>query len=147
MNGKNPVSVLVAEDDDDYFALVKEIMAELEFGPYVRRFSDGEELMGYLTVMRKSADIDDYLRTVIILDLNMPRKTGHEALREIRASSALRRIPVVVMSVSSDPMDIARCYEEGANSFITKPFDLERLTETFRVFKEYWFNKVSLPAG
>ncbi|MGE0267082.1 MAG: response regulator [Candidatus Omnitrophota bacterium] len=135
-----PVSVLVAEDDDEYFELLKELMDEAGFGPRVQRFANGEELMTFLSARGRNQ-----AATVIMMDLNMPRKTGYEALKEIRANPDLRRIPVVMMTVSSDPMDIARCYESGANSYITKPFDFTQLLETLKVFRQYWIEKVTLP--
>jgi len=141
---KNPVSILVAEDDDEYYLLLEETMKELEITAPMHRFVNGEELMKYLTD-GGAKSTNGPMHCMILMDLNMPKKTGHEALREIRAIPELRQIPIVIMTVSSDPRDVARCYEAGANSFITKPFDFEQLVKTFEIFKQYWFERVQLP--
>jgi len=139
-----PISILIAEDDNDYIILVKEALSELKYDGSVKAFSNGEELINFLRTER-IGEAGQAGRVLIILDLNMPKKDGHETLKEIRANSALRRLPVVVMTISTDPKEVARCYSEGANSFITKPYDFDQLLSTFTVFKEYWFEKVKIP--
>jgi len=138
---KEPVGILIAEDDDEYFGLLQEAMKETAIKGPVQRFADGEALMNHLGLRGKNSSE----RLMILMDLNMPKKTGHEALREIRAIPELRKIPIVIMTVSNDPRDIARCYEAGANSFITKPFDFDQLLKTFEIFKQYWLERVQLP--
>ena len=139
---KKSARILIAEDDDDYFALtemiIKDDLADIE----LRRFSDGQELMDYLLSREK-----DTIPELILMDLNMPRKNGHEALAEIRNTPGLRKIPVVMLSVSTDMQDIIRSYELGANSFVTKPFDMNQLAGVFKTFKQYWFKSVRLPVG
>jgi len=83
---------------------------------------------------------------VILLDLNMPRKDGREALREIKADPKLRNIPIVVMSTSKAEADIAQSYEFGANSFITKPVTFDGLVDVVRSLGKYWFEIVELPS-
>jgi CheY-like chemotaxis protein len=84
---------------------------------------------------------------LILLDLNMPRKDGREALAEIKADTELRRIPVVVMTTSKAPDDIVESYELGGSSFITKPASVSKLANVMRVLAEYWFKTVRLPAA
>lgn len=141
---QDDVTILIAEDDDEYYLLLEESMKEAAINNPVHRFSDGEALMDHLNERIKTPPSPS-AHCLILMDLNMPRKTGHEALREIRAIPELRRIPVVIMTVSTDPRDVKRCYESGANSYICKPFDYEQLIRTFRILKEYWFEKVQLP--
>ena len=141
---KNPVSILVAEDDDEYYGLLEEAMKELAFSSRLERFVNGEDLLTFLQ-QDKIREEKNTTHLIILMDLNMPKKTGHEALKEIRAIPSLRKIPIIIMTVSNDPRDIARCYESGANSYITKPFDFEQLLKTFEIFKQYWFEKVQLP--
>ena len=84
-------------------------------------------------------------RRLILLDLNMPRKDGREALREIKADPDLRRIPVVVLTTSQADTDIGGIYELGANSFICKPVKYDSLVKVMRVLGEYWFRTVEVP--
>jgi CheY-like chemotaxis protein len=84
---------------------------------------------------------------IIQLDLNMPRKDGREALAEIKADPSLRRIPVVVLTTSSDHVDVTRMYDLGVNSFITKPVTFVGLVEAMRAWTNYWFELVQLPDG
>ena len=108
---------------------------------------DGEELMEYLQHQGKYSDpADSPSPGLILLDLNMPKKDGREALREIKASSDLRRIPVVVLTTSKAEEDILRSYDLGASSYITKPVTFERLVETVKQLERYWFALVELPA-
>jgi CheY-like chemotaxis protein len=83
---------------------------------------------------------------LILLDLNMPKKDGREALREIKSDPELRRIPVVVLTTSKADTDISRIYELGANSFVTKPVTFEQLVNVMKILGNYWFNIVELPA-
>jgi len=84
---------------------------------------------------------------LILLDLNMPRKDGREALREIKADPELKRIPVVVLTTSKAETDVGTIYELGANSFISKPFQFEALVNVMKVIGQYWFQTVELPAS
>ena len=145
---KKPVMILIAEDDDDYYELSKEALEQSHLINPVRRVVDGEELMDYLLHRGKYANPEDAPKPgLIFLDLNMPRKNGLEALKEIKTYPELCKIPVVMLTVSKDPKDISRSYALGANSFITKPFDFNKLVEVLRVFKQYWFEIVILPAA
>jgi CheY-like chemotaxis protein len=82
---------------------------------------------------------------LILLDLNMPKKDGREALKEIRANPDLRKIPVVVLTTSKADTDIGRIYELGANSFISKPVSFDSLVEVMKILGRYWFEIVELP--
>ena len=138
--------ILMAEDDSDDQLLVRDALAETGFGFDLRFVGNGVELMDYLRQQNKfHLPADSPPPGLIILDLNMPRKDGREALREIKADPGLRTIPVVVLTTSTAEPDIARAYELGANSFISKPAAFDLLVNTMKTIGQYWFNIVVLP--
>ena len=102
-------------------------------------FDDGQQLLDYLDRSRQ------HLPGVILLDLNMPRMNGYEALSELKADQALRRIPIIVLTTSNADEDVLRSYDLGVNSFITKPGSFEELTEVARRVIDYWLETVKLP--
>jgi CheY-like chemotaxis protein len=139
--------VLMAEDDSDDRLLIKDAMAECGWDGDLRFVEDGEELLDYLRHCGEYSEPASAPRPgVILLDLNMPRKDGREALREIKADANLHRIPVVVLTTSKADTDIGRMYDLGANSFIAKPVQFEALVKVMRVLSEYWFHTVDLAA-
>ena len=139
--------VLMAEDDSDDRLLIKDAMIECRWDGDLRFVEDGEELLDYLMRRGKYREPADAPRPgLILLDLNMPRKDGREALREIKADAELRRIPVVVLTTSKAGTDIDGMYELGANSFIAKPIQFDALVHVMSLLGQYWFNMVELPA-
>lgn len=135
--------ILMADDDADDRILTKEALEESRVLNELRFVEDGEELMDYL---KKRGKYTDAPRPgLILLDLNMPRKDGREALKEIKADPELRRIPVVVMTTSKAEEDIFRSYDLGASSFITKPVTFDRLVELMKALGRYWVEFVELP--
>jgi CheY-like chemotaxis protein len=107
------------------------------------RVKDGEELMDFLR--HRGGFAEERLSpqpSLILLDLNMPRKDGREALREIKSDPVLRRLPVVVLTTSRAEEDVVRSYELGVNSFITKPVTFQGLLEAVRILGRYWFEIV-----
>ena len=144
-NGK-PIVILMADDDADDRMLTKDALQESRVLNELRFVEDGEELMDYLMRKGKFANAEDAPRPgLILLDLNMPKKDGREALKEIKSDPNLRRIPVVVMTTSKAEEDIFRSYDFGASSFITKPVTFDRLVELMRTLGEYWVEFVELP--
>ena len=107
---------------------------------------NGEELLNFLHRREKFAQSNNPRPSLILLDLNMPRKDGREALREIKAHPELRRIPVVVLTTSKADTDIAKIYELGANSFISKPVTFDALVKVMRTIGSYWLETVELPS-
>lgn len=141
-----PIVILMADDDADDRMLAKDALEESRVLNELRFVEDGEELMDYLTRKGKYSNANDAPRPgLILLDLNMPRKDGREALKEIKSDPNLRRIPVVIMTTSKAEEDIFRSYDLGASSFITKPVTFERLVELMRTLGEYWVEFVELP--
>lgn len=132
------VSILIADDDPEDRQLIKEALEESHLLNEVHFVCDGEELMTYLTGPERRPGL-------ILLDLNMPRKDGREALSEIKNSPDLKRIPVVVLTTSKAEEDIFRTYNLGVNSFITKPVTFSSLVEIMVQLGKYWFEIVELP--
>lgn len=141
-----PIIILMADDDADDRMLTKEALEESRVLNELHFVEDGEELMDYLTRRGKYADMADSPRPgLILLDLNMPKKDGREALKEIKADPDLRRIPIVVMTTSQAEEDVFRSYDFGASSFITKPVTFDRLVELMKALGNYWVEFVELP--
>lgn len=140
------VTILMAEDDEDDCMLAREALAESRLANELHIVNDGEELMDYLHYRGLYANKSSAPRpNLILLDLNMPRKDGREALREIKADPLLRKIPVVILTTSKAEEDVSTSYDLGANSFIIKPVTFTSLVEVMRTIGKYWFEIVELP--
>jgi CheY-like chemotaxis protein len=144
---RNAIIILLADDDEDDRMLAKDALQESRLANDLYTVEDGEELLDYLHRRGSYADPASSPRPgLILLDLNMPRKDGREALKEIKSDASLRQIPVVVMTTSKAEEDIYRTYDLGANSFITKPVMFESLVRVMKDLSTYWFEIVELPA-
>lgn len=145
LNKKLPI-ILVAEDDADDRLMMREALEEDLIVENLRFVEDGEELMDYLLHTGQYKDFHKFPRPgLILLDLNMPKKDGREALREIKANPKLRQIPIVVLTTSRAEEDIYRTYDLGVNSFISKPVSFEALVSLMQTLNNYWFKTVELP--
>lgn len=143
---RTTVTILMADDDEDDYMLAREALAESRLANELRVVRNGEELMDYLYQRGEYAEPKSAPRPgLILLDLNMPKKDGREALQEIKADLRLRHIPIVVLTTSKAEEDIYRSYDLGANSFITKPVTFASLVEVMRIIGKYWFEIVELP--
>lgn len=141
-----PVTILMADDDPDDRAMTKEAFDEAKLANDLRFVEDGQELIDYLHRRGKYADpANSPMPGLILLDLNMPRKDGREALQEIKADPRLRAIPTVVLTTSKAEEDIFRAYDLGVNSFIVKPVSFKSLVDVTLAFGRYWFEIVELP--
>jgi CheY-like chemotaxis protein len=141
-----PVVILMAEDDIDYYLITKDAIEKLSVKVDLHHVEDGEELMDYLHRCKKYEKPESSpVPHIIFLDLNMPKKSGFEALKEIKADYKLRHLPVIILTISRDSADIALCYKLGANSFVTKPLGFEQLVESIKSLETYWFKTVQLP--
>jgi len=139
-------TILLAEDDEDDRVLVQSAFEESRSGGELHFVEDGEDLLDYLRRRGKyAALVGSPLPRLVLLDLNMPRKDGREALREIKADPALRAIPVVVLTTSRREEDVCHSYDLGVNSFIVKPMSFDSLVEVVTVLRKYWFEIVELP--
>jgi CheY-like chemotaxis protein len=148
VEAKKPVVILMADDDEDDCLMAREAFKEVKLLNDLHIVEDGEELMAYLRQQGKYADPQASPRPgIILLDLNMPRKDGREALKEIKADPDLRKIPVVVLTTSKAEEDILRTYDLGVNSFIVKPVTFVQLVDIVKTLSKYWFQIVELPIG
>ena len=137
----NGVSILVADDDADDRAMIKDALQESRLANDLHFVENGEELMQYLQDSTKTRP------GLILLDLNMPKMDGREALRAIKSHPDLKLIPVVVLTTSKAEEDIYRTYNLGVNSFVTKPVTFDSLVTIIREIGRYWFEIVELPGS
>jgi CheY-like chemotaxis protein len=138
-------TILIADDDQDDRMFLEQAMRKCGYTQAIRFVDDGEELMNYLQ-RRNNYTVDNApWPNLLILDLNMPRKNGFQALKEIKEDNAMRRLPVIVMTTSTADEDVARSYNLGVNSFVTKPFHFSKLVEMISALKVYWLDIVRLP--
>jgi CheY-like chemotaxis protein len=144
-NGK-PITVLMADDDEDDRMMTREAFEESRLANDLRFVCDGEELLDYLKRRGAYADPASSPRPgLILLDLNMPRKDGREALQEIKADPELKTIRVVILTTSKAEEDILRTYNLSAASYITKPVTFAALAELVKTLGKYWLEIVELP--
>ena len=139
------ITILMADDDPDDRMLAEEALSENKLANDLHFVEDGVELMDYLHQRGKFTAENAPEPGLILLDLNMPKKDGREALAEIKADPVLRRIPVIVLTTSKADEDIVRSYDLGVSSFITKPVTFEGLVAVTRAIGDYWFGIVVLP--
>jgi CheY-like chemotaxis protein len=135
--------ILMADDDEDDCLLVREALKRNHIIAELRFVSDGRQLMEYLDSCEDSADTPR--PDLILLDLNMPKQNGREALREIKSDLRLRSIPVVILTTSKAERDIELCYGLGANAYIIKPMSFEKLAEILKCLGDFWFRFATLP--
>jgi two-component system, response regulator len=141
-----PVVILLADDDEEDRMLLCDALKESRLSNEIHCVTDGEDLMAYLRQEGLYAPPAYAPRPgLILLDLNMPKKDGREALKEIKADPNLRQITVVVLTTSKAERDIFRSYDSGASSFISKPVTFEGLVNLMKALGQYWFEIVDLP--
>lgn len=136
--------ILVAEDDEDDRLLLQIAFNENGYKEPVEFVMNGMELMIRLNTLAQAGN-NDGMPAFILLDLNMPRKDGWQALNEIKAHTQLKKIPVIVFSAAQNMAEIKRCYENGANSYVVKPSTYNGLVKTVQNIQNYWFDTVSIP--
>lgn len=140
-----PVTILMADDDADDRAMTKEAFSENRLANDLRFVEDGEQLLDYLNRRGQYNDpASAPWPSLILLDLNMPKKDGREALQEIRGDPRFRSIRVVVMTTSKAEEDIVRSYSLSAASYITKPVTFDGLVEVVKALGKYWLEIVEL---
>lgn len=143
---RNYVPILIADDDIDDCQLIKEAFQESRLLNELHFVANGEELMDYLHRRGRFSDpASSPTPGMILLDLNMPKKDGREALAEIKSDSKFKQIPVIVLTTSKAEEDIFKTYNLGVNSFITKPVSFDSLVQITRELGRYWFEIVVLP--
>lgn len=145
MQVRGAISILMAEDDADDRILIGDAFLESGVDIALEFVDDGVELMQCLAAVLE--DRRRRLPDLVLLDLNMPRMDGREALRAIRGNAALRHLPVIVLTTSRAELDILVSYQLGANSFVTKPSGYEELIAVLRSIERYWFETARLPSA
>ncbi len=142
----NPITILMADDDADDRQLTKDALEDSRLANDLRFVENGEELLEYLRHEGRFSDEETSPRPgLILLDLNMPRKDGRTALKEIKADPELRQIPVTVLTTSKADEDVFRSYDLGVNSYIVKPVTFAALVDILQTLEKYWFEIVELP--
>jgi CheY-like chemotaxis protein len=141
-----PIVILLADDDEEDRMLACDALKESRLSNEIHCVTDGEDLLDYLHRRGKYTTAAETPRPgLILLDLNMPKKDGREALREIKSDPHLRQIPVVVMTTSKAHEDIFNSYDAGASSYISKPVTFEGLIDVMKGLGRYWFEIIDLP--
>jgi len=145
INGKfgKPADILLIEDNPGDVRLAREALKGSKVNNQIYVVEDGVEALAYL---RKKGKYRKAVRPdLILLDLNLPKKDGKEVLAEIKEDPDLKRIPVIVLTISSDEADILKTYNLHANCYITKPIDINRFHEVVKAIDNFWFTIVKLP--
>ena len=138
------ISILIAEDEADDRFLLQAAFTENGFKDKLLFVENGVELVDYLVKLSQSGNSVKMPR-FILLDLNMPKKDGREVLKEIKQNMDLKKIPVIIFSTTNNEQEMRRCYELGANSYITKPNSFENLIKTVAALRSYWIHTTSIP--
>lgn len=142
------ISILMADDDADDRQMTREAFEQCHVANELHFVEDGKELLDYLHRRDKFAHLAGTPRPgLILLDLNMPKMDGREALREIKSDPRFKNIRIIVMTTSKADEDIVRAYQLGAESFITKPVTFPALVDVISTMGRYWLEIVELPCG
>ncbi|MBT6513796.1 MAG: response regulator [Crocinitomicaceae bacterium] len=144
-NSDSLFSILIAEDDEDDYTLITDAIKSSQNKCQVNWVRDGEELLDFLNTTNDLGVGKNKRPDIILLDLNMPKKDGREALEEIKSHPKFKNIPVIVLTTSQAKMDIQKVYDLGANSFIQKPFKYADFSSMMESFFKYWIHTVKLP--
>jgi two-component system response regulator len=139
--------IIVADDDEGDRFLIRKAMEDGGVNSEIQFVEDGQKLLDRLQSSVTMSSDPPPLPCLILLDLNMPRLDGREVLRVIKGDPTLKRIPIVVLTSSKNPADIASCYEHGANSFFTKPLNYSGLVGLMELLKSYWLEAAKLPTA
>lgn len=145
MNNVRPIEILLVEDSVDEAELTMEALAEGRVRNRIHWVEDGEEA---LTFLRRAGRYAAAPRPdLVLLDLRLPRMSGHEVLMEIKQHADWKRIPVVIMTSSDDEKDILGAYDRHANCYVTKPVDMDKFIEAIHSIEDFWLTLVRLPAA
>lgn len=136
-----PINILLVEDNPADVRLVKEALRETKSPNHLQVATDGEETLRILRELSDAMKLPD----LIVLDLNLPRKSGREVLQEIKNDACLKRIPVIVLTTSADANDIASVYDLSGNCYVQKPNDFDRLVDIIRSIEHFWHSIALLP--
>jgi CheY-like chemotaxis protein len=143
----NDLLILIAEDDADDRYLIRTAFTEKGYSEKIEFVENGVELLHYLfQQLEEDGAEEKQFPGVILLDLNMPKKDGREVLKELKQHPILKRIPVIVFTTTKNEIEIKRCYELGANSYVVKPISFDGLLQVVENIRSYWLQTASIPA-
>lgn len=145
MDTTEPINILIADDDDEDLSFAVEALKESRLKNNIYCVKNGVELLEFLQHKGQYNKDNAPRPDLILLDLNMPKKNGREALKEIRETDGLSHIPIIILTTSQAEHDILDTYTLGANSYLIKPVDFEGLVEQMKMLKTYWVQFVKLP--
>ena len=138
-------SILIAEDDADDRFLLQTAFREKGFSEKIDFVENGVALMEYLASIESQPPAGRKFPGFILLDLNMPKKDGRSALKEIKEHALFRNIPVIIFTTTKNETEVLRCYELGANTYVVKPVSFEALLQVVEEIRTYWFKTAVLP--
>jgi len=138
-----PIEILLVEDSPGDVRLTEEALKGGKVRNNMCVVNDGAEAMDFLR--RKGRHAEAVRPDVILLDLNLPKKDGREVLAEVKSDEDLRRIPVIILTISGAEQDILETYNHHANCYITKPIDVDQFIKVMRSFEDFWLTIVTLP--
>ncbi|MDX2137586.1 MAG: response regulator [Chloroflexota bacterium] len=144
IDGHAPLLLIVEDNDADYAAALR-VLRQSSTQRDIERCVHGEDALDYLFGRGDYAGQPPRRPAVILLDLNLPGTDGREVLQEVKQDPALKMIPIVILSTSSNPADIEMSYQHGANSYIVKPVNFTLFADAMKSFDDYWLNVVTLP--
>jgi two-component system, chemotaxis family, response regulator Rcp1 len=145
ISGARPIEVLLVEDSVEEAEMTMEALRDGRVRNRIHWVEDGEEALSFLR--RQGRHSAAPRPDLVLLDLRLPRMSGHEVLTEIKQHADWRRIPVVIMTSSDDEKDILNAYDHHANCYVTKPVDMEKFLEVIRSIEDFWLAIVQLPAA
>jgi len=144
MSPAGPMDILLVEDNPDHAELTRRALSK--GGPHnVTWVKDGQEALDFLRRQGPWASYDGAVPSVILLDIGLPKVGGHDVLRTIKGDDRLRYIPVIMLTTSGDPDDVARCYDLGANSYVVKALNFSDFIARVKAIKDYWVNTNVFP--
>ena len=138
-----PINILLVEDNEGDILLTKEAFEDAKIITNLSVVRDGKEAIDFLTLQGKYAKAPAI--DIVLLDINLPKKNGHEVLKRIKEDSSLKHIPVIMLTTSSSQKDIDLSYSQHANCFITKPIDIQSFLNVITTIENFWISIVSLP--
>ena len=140
--------ILIAEDDADDRYLIQTAFSEIGYPEQIDFVENGIEVLSYLdNIYASNKNEDKALPGFILLDLNMPKKDGREVLKELKQHPVFKKIPVIVFTTTKNEIEIRRCYELGANSYVVKPISFDALLKVVENIRSFWFQTASIPVS
>ena len=137
------LNILLVDDNPADVVLMQEALVAGRYQSHISNVADGKQAMAFLNHVGQYANVPR--PDLVILDLNLPKKDGRAVLAEVKTDVRLRTIPVIMFSTSRSMIEIVRCYELGANCYVSKPGNLEEYFQTVKSIEEFWFGSASLP--